>query len=314
MTRHLLVAADAIATNRQQFETLTLRPGVFAALGTVLRRLGADLVFIAPEPGPVEARLGAWLYHETGKHVHMVQTLADALLLPADERWLVTGNGLAPPENNDGILSVPLGTPPDWAGFPARAIAQVRCATIHRKTLETDIQVALSLEGSGLAEIETGLGFFNHMLEQIARHGGMDLTIKATGDLHVDEHHTIEDTALALGEAFLKTLSDKRGLSRYGFTLPMDDALAQVAVDFGGRPWLVWEVSFKRERIGDVPTELFSHFFKSFSDAARCNLHIRASGENEHHLIESIFKAFARALRMAVRLEGDALPSTKGTL
>ena len=191
-----------------------------------------------------------------------------------------------------------------------------RIAEIHRKTKETDISIHLNLDGSGHADNQTGLGFFDHMLDQLARHSGCDLRVKAVGDLHIDEHHTIEDTALALGEAFAKALADKRGMERYGFTLPMDDCLAQVAIDFGGRPWLVWKADFRREKIGEMPTELFFHFFKSFSDAARCNLNIQAEGENEHHKIEAIFKAFAKAIKMAVRRDpgNGTLPTTKGIL
>ncbi len=187
----------------------------------------------------------------------------------------------------------------------------------HRRTTrETDISIELDLDGTGKSAIQTGLGFFDHMLDQLARHGGLDLKIETHGDLHIDEHHSIEDTALALGEAFAKALGDKRGIERYGFTLPMDDALAQVALDFGGRPWLVWEATFKRERIGEMPTEMFLHFFKSFSDAARCNLNIRVEGENEHHKIEAIFKAFAKALKMSVKrdMNNRELPTTKGIL
>ena len=183
-----------------------------------------------------------------------------------------------------------------------------------RTTKETDILVELNLDGSGEAEISTGLHFFDHMLEQIARHGSMDLKLVANGDLRVDEHHTVEDVAIALGEAFSKALGDKRGLERYGFCLPMDDCLAQVAIYFGGRNWIVWEAEFRRERVGDVPTEMFFHFFKSFSDKALCNLNIKAEGTIEHHKIEAIFKAFAKAIRMAVRRDGTALPSTKGML
>jgi len=191
-----------------------------------------------------------------------------------------------------------------------------RKAQTIRKTKETDITIELDLDGSGKASIETGLNFFNHMLEQIAKHGNIDLTIKAKGDLHIDEHHTMEDVGIALGETFLKALGDKRGIERYGFTLPMDDCLAQVALDFGGRSWTVWEAEFKREKIGDVPTEMFFHFFKSFSDAARCNLNIKAEGSNEHHKIEAIFKAFAKAVKMAVKRDAGnmELPSTKGVL
>ena len=185
----------------------------------------------------------------------------------------------------------------------------------HRRTTkETDILIELNLDGTGRAGISTGLHFFDHMLEQIARHGSIDLKIEANGDLQIDEHHTIEDVALTLGEAFTLALGDKRGLERYGFCLPMDDCLAQVAIDFGGRNWIVWDAEFRREKIGDVPTEMFFHFFKSFSDKALCNLNIKAEGTNEHHKIEGIFKAFARAIKMAVRRQGSELPSTKGVL
>jgi imidazoleglycerol-phosphate dehydratase/histidinol-phosphatase len=185
-----------------------------------------------------------------------------------------------------------------------------------RATKETNIEISINLDGQGDAEISTGLNFFNHMLDQIARHGSIDLKIKALGDLHIDEHHTIEDTGIALGEAFAKALGDKRGIERYGFFLPMDDCVAQVALDFGGRNWIVWDVEFKREKVGDVPTEMFYHFFKSFSDASKSNLNIKAEGENEHHKIEAIFKAFAKAIKMAVRrdINNMVLPSTKGVL
>ena len=186
----------------------------------------------------------------------------------------------------------------------------------ERNTNETKIKVELNIDGSGKASIHTGLGFFDHMLDQIARHGKMDLNIETKGDLHIDEHHTIEDTGIALGEAFAKALADKRGMERYGFALPMDEAEAKVLIDFGGRNWLVWNAEFKREKIGEMPTEMFFHFFKSFSDAAKCNLNIECKGENEHHKIEAIFKAFAKAIRMAVKRDplSNYLPSTKGVL
>ncbi|MFT3751100.1 MAG: bifunctional histidinol-phosphatase/imidazoleglycerol-phosphate dehydratase HisB [Agriterribacter sp.] len=185
-----------------------------------------------------------------------------------------------------------------------------------RNTNETKISIEVNMDGSGKADISTGLGFFDHMLEQIARHGKIDLKIRTEGDLHIDEHHTIEDTGIALGEAFAKALADKTGMERYGFALPMDEADAKVLIDFGGRNWIVWNVEFKREKIGEVPTEMFFHFFKSFSDAAKCNLNIECHGENEHHKIEAIFKAFAKAIRMAVRRDpmSNYLPSTKGIL
>ena len=192
-----------------------------------------------------------------------------------------------------------------------------RVAEVHRVTNETDVLVRLNLEGTGKTNIATDLGFFDHMLEQLGKHSGADLTIQVKGDLHVDEHHTIEDTALALGEAYLKALGDKKGIRRYGFLLPMDETLAQVAIDFGGRPWLVWEASFQREKVGDMPTEMFMHFFKSFSDAAKANLNIQVTGDNEHHKIEAVFKAFAKAIKMAVDRDPQKmndLPSTKGAL
>ncbi|MFM2358566.1 MAG: hypothetical protein RLY16_559 [Bacteroidota bacterium] len=198
----------------------------------------------------------------------------------------------------------------DYLKLPPRKVVH------SRKTNETDIQIELNLDGTGIANIQTGLAFFDHMLDQLSRHGGIDLTLTCKGDLHIDEHHSIEDTAIALGEAFELALKNKRGMERYGFLLPMDDCLAQVAIDFGGRSWLVWDANFKREKIGEMPTEMFLHFFKSFSDAAKCNLNISASGENEHHKIESIFKAFAKAIKMAIKRDrnNNALPSTKGVL
>lgn len=191
-----------------------------------------------------------------------------------------------------------------------------RVASVRRTTHETDVDVWMNLDSTGECSVSTGLGFFDHMLEQIAKHGGIDLRIKVKGDLNVDEHHTIEDTGLALGECIAKALGDKRGIERYGYCLPMDDCLCHVVLDFGGRPWLIWNAEFKREKIGDVPTEMFMHFFKSFSDAAKMNLNIWAEGENEHHKIEGIFKALARSLKMAVKRDiyKFQLPSSKGVL
>ncbi|QHT65931.1 bifunctional histidinol-phosphatase/imidazoleglycerol-phosphate dehydratase HisB [Rhodocytophaga rosea] len=192
-----------------------------------------------------------------------------------------------------------------------------RTASVTRTTKETDIHIQLNLDGQGKSDMRTGLGFFDHMLDQLAKHSGADLSIHVKGDLHIDEHHTIEDTALALGEAYTKALGDKRGINRYGFLLPMDEALAQVAIDFSGRNWLVWEAEFKREKIGEMPTEMFFHFFKSFTDTAKCNLNIKVEGENEHHKIEAVFKAFAKSIKMAVSRDEknlQNLPSTKGVL
>lgn len=203
-----------------------------------------------------------------------------------------------------------------WDQISEFLFAGERVATVQRTTKETDIFVKLNLDGTGKCDISTGLGFFDHMLEQIGKHSGCDLTIHVKGDLHVDEHHTIEDTAIALGEAILKTLGDKRGIERYGYCLPMDECLCSVALDFGGRPWLVWNAEFKREYVGDMPTEMFLHFFKSLSDSAKMNLNIKAEGDNEHHKIEGIFKALARSIKMAVKRDiyKYELPSTKGTL
>ena len=204
----------------------------------------------------------------------------------------------------------------DWKDIYEFLKSPDRKVQHDRITNETKIKVNINLDGKGNSSISTGLPFFDHMLDQLARHGNIDLAIECKGDLHIDEHHTIEDTGLALGEAMVKALGDKRGIERYGYLLPMDDCLAQVAIDFGGRNWIVWEAEFKREKIGDMPTEMFFHFFKSFSDAAKCNLNIKASGDNEHHKIESIFKAFAKAIKMAVKkdINNDSLPSTKGVL
>ena len=203
-----------------------------------------------------------------------------------------------------------------WAQIYAFLRYGLRRVQHQRNTRETQISIDLNLDGHGQADIATGLGFFDHMLDQLARHGGVDLNLKTKGDLHIDEHHTIEDTGIALGEAFSKALGNKLGIDRYGFSLPMDDCLAQVALDFGGRSELVWKAEFKREQIGDMPTELFAHFFKSFCDGARCNLNIQVEGDNEHHKIEAIFKAWARAIRMGIRrdLNHMQLPSTKGIL
>ena len=203
-----------------------------------------------------------------------------------------------------------------WEEIYQRLLLKDRKVTLTRNTKETKIVIALNLDGSGQSTIDTGIAFFDHMLDQLARHGQMDISIQTKGDLEVDEHHTIEDTAIALGETFALALGNKLGIERYGFTLPMDDALAQVAIDFGGRNWLVWEAEFKREMIGKMPTEMFFHFFKSFADGAKANINIKAEGDNEHHKIEVIFKAFAKAIKVAVKQDSSKmiLPSTKGML
>jgi imidazoleglycerol-phosphate dehydratase/histidinol-phosphatase len=205
----------------------------------------------------------------------------------------------------------------DWDEIYRLLSTPSRKAEVKRTTKETDISIELNLDGTGKTSIDTGIAFFDHMLDQLGKHSFSDLTIKVKGDLHIDEHHTIEDTAIALGEAYLKAIGDKKGIERYGWLLPMDDCLAQVAIDFSGRPWIVWEAEFKREKIGEMPTEMFYHFFKSFSDAAKCNLNIKAEGTNEHHKIEAIFKGLAKAIKMAVRVDetnAHVLPSTKGVL
>jgi imidazoleglycerol-phosphate dehydratase/histidinol-phosphatase len=204
----------------------------------------------------------------------------------------------------------------EWSEVYSFLKSGLRHVRHERNTNETQISIELNLDGNGKADIKTGIGFFDHMLEQIARHGKLDISVQCKGDLHIDEHHTIEDTGIALGEAFSKALADKRGMERYGFALPMDEAEAKVLIDFGGRNWIVWNAEFKREKVGEMPTEMFFHFFKSFSDAAKCNLNIECKGENEHHKIEAIFKAFAKAIRMAVKRDplSNYLPSTKGIL
>ena len=213
-------------------------------------------------------------------------------------------------ENSEAVLSTT-----SWADIYTFLKAIPRKSSVTRKTKETDIIVTVNLDGSGQSKLDTGIGFFDHMLEQIAKHGNLDLEVVVKGDLEIDEHHTIEDVAITLGEAFIKALGSKKGIERYGFLLPMDDCLAQVGIDFGGRPWLVWETEFKREMVGEMPTEMFMHFFKSFSDAAKCNLNIKAEGDNEHHKIEAIFKAFAKSIKMAVKATGNySIPSTKGTI
>ncbi|MEP6846973.1 MAG: bifunctional histidinol-phosphatase/imidazoleglycerol-phosphate dehydratase HisB [Panacibacter sp.] len=234
--------------------------------------------------------------------------------------WLNVDESLGAAEISDNIVTLKMDTivlsTPAWQGIYQYLKLPPRQASLERKTNETNISIHLNLDGDGKADIQTGLHFFDHMLHQLCRHGGIDLQLICKGDLEVDEHHTIEDTALALGEAFAKAMGSKKGMERYGFLLPMDDSLAQVAIDFGGRPWLVWKVKFKRSKVGDVPTEMFEHFFKSFSDASKCNLNIKAKAKNDHHKIESVFKAFAKAIKMALKRDimNNNLPTTKGVI
>ena len=236
--------------------------------------------------------------------------------LGAQGVFIANDEGLGAEEiqgNSSGVIALKTTT---WESIYHFLKLNERKVVKARKTHETDIQLSLNLDGTGKSNIATGIAFFDHMLDQLARHGGMDLSLQVKGDLEVDEHHTIEDTAIVLGEAFADALGDKLGIERYGFCLPMDDCLAQVAIDFGGRNWLVWETEFKREMIGQMPTEMFMHFFKSFSDGAKANLNIKAEGTNEHHKIEAIFKAFAKTIKVAVKRDPDKmiLPSTKGSL
>ena len=234
--------------------------------------------------------------------------------------WLNIDSSLGASEIKDTINALKKETivleTPHWEAIYNYLKLPPRKIIHQRNTNETKIKVEVNLDGTGKSVVNTGLAFFDHMLDQLARHGNMDLNIECKGDLHIDEHHSIEDTGIALGEAIAQALGNKRGIERYGFLLPMDDCLAQVAIDFGGRNWIEWEAEFKREKIGEMPTEMFYHFFKSFSDAAKCNLNIKAAGENEHHKIESIFKAFAKSIKMAVKrdINNNALPTTKGLL
>lgn len=252
---------------------------------------------------------GSFVIGDRPTDVELAKNLGCRAILLQEDKTCLSGS-------SDALSSCCALATTDWDRISEFLFAGERKAETHRITKETDIYVSLNLEGNGKCDIHTGLGFFDHMLEQIGKHGHLDLTIHAKGDLEVDEHHTIEDTALTLGECLYQALGNKRGIERYGYALTMDDCLCQVCLDFGGRPWLVWEADFHREKIGEMPTEMFLHFFKSLSDAAKMNLHIKAEGQNEHHKIEGIFKALARSIRMAVKRDiyHFELPSSKGML
>ena len=350
-----LVIEPPVDYQLDSLEKLEFYPGVFTWLGRIVRELDYELIMVTNQDGlgtpsfpedtfwPAHTKLLQAFENEgiafsevlidrsfpadnaptrkpgtalLGKYIHGPYDLPNSFVIGDRQTdiQLATNLGcqgiMLNGEDDQAVLSTA-----SWEDIYNFLNGQQRRATMHRKTSETDIKVDLNLDGQGKYNIETGLGFFDHMLAQLARHGQLDLDINVDGDLWIDEHHTIEDVAITLGEAFRKALGSKKGIARYGFLLPMDDCLAQVAIDFGGRPWLEWEMELKREKVGDMPTEMVFHFFKSFSDAAQCNLNIKVEGENEHHKIESLYKAFAKAIRMAVAKTGDErIPSTKGTL
>lgn len=330
------------------FEKLSFLPNVFHALRQIVDKTDYELVLVSNQDGLGTAsfpEVTFWPVHNfimnmlESEGIHFVQQHIDRHFPHDNAPTRKPGTGMLTEyfspdydlENsyvigdretdvqlaeNLGCRALRLGNDMDWQRIAEILIAGERTAAVERATKETDIVVSVFLDAPGRCNIATGLGFFDHMLAQIAHHGGIGLDISVKGDLHVDEHHTIEDTALALGECLRKAIGNKLGLNRYGFCLPMDDSLCQAALDFGGRPWLVWDANFQRERIGDMPTEMFFHFFKSLSDAALINLNLKAEGTNEHHKIEGLFKAFARALRMALRRDVEHLvvPSSKGIL
>ncbi|CAN5218606.1 bifunctional histidinol-phosphatase/imidazoleglycerol-phosphate dehydratase HisB [soil metagenome] len=337
-------------------EKLAFYPGAITALAKIAKVLDFDLVMVSNQDGLGTASFPEntfWPAHNKmmklleGEGIFFKEVLIDHSLPNENKDTRKPGTGMLKHYMNDdfdlansyvigdrstdiklaenlGCKAIFIGENNNGATLSTKNWTEIynflckpnRQAVVKRKTNETEIEIEINLDGTGKYEIKTGLSFFDHMLDQLSRHSGCDLTINVTGDLHIDEHHTIEDTALALGEAFYTALGDKRGIDRYGFLLPMDDALAQVAIDFSGRNWLVWDAKFKREKIGDMPTEMFYHFFKSFCDTAKCNLNIKVEGDNEHHMIESVFKAVGKSIKAAVKkdISDNRIPSTKGIL
>ena len=332
------------------FEKLKFVPGMFRNLGFICRNLDFEVVMVSNQDGLGTSSFPEctfWPVHNfiiqtlEGEGIHFIRQHIDNHF-PEDNHpnrkpgigmlsqyidnpeYDMAGSYVIGDRDSDAVLAENLSCKAlilgrdgmDWDKIAEIVFAGERVFNLERNTKETQVSVGLNLDGSGKCDISTGLGFFDHMLEQIGKHGNMDLTVHVKGDLYVDEHHTIEDTGLALGECLLQALGDKRGIERYGYSLPMDDCLCQVSLDFGGRPWLIWDADFHREKIGEMPTEMFYHFFKSLSDTAKMNLNIKAEGTNEHHKIEGIFKAFARALKMAVKRDiyHFQLPSSKGVL
>ena len=296
----------------------------FESEGVIFDKILIDKSFPADNAPTRKPRTGLLTHYMTGEYdLENSFVIGDRLTdmelaknLGAKGIFIANDESLGAEETQDNSTEVIALKTTTWESIYHFLKLSARKVVKVRKTHETDIHLSLNLDGTGKSNIATGIAFFDHMLDQLARHGGMDLSLEVKGDLEVDEHHTIEDTAIVLGEAFADALGDKLGIERYGFCLPMDDCLAQVAIDFGGRNWLVWETEFKREMIGQMPTEMFMHFFKSFSDGAKANLNIKAEGTNEHHKIEAIFKAFAKAIKVAVKRDPDKmiLPSTKGSL
>lgn len=330
MNKTLFIDVDCVASEEPQQvvhgSPISFRKGVFQFLSRIARELDYTMVLLKPEKMNVafENDIIRFCSNEQISFKEILdrrEALAKLKYVQDTVRVLVCNPSYAEAEffdadiiyfNEEGNKDTSLR---NWQEIYHSLLSEPRKAGVSRKTSETDISCAINLDGKGQNEISTGLGFFDHMLQQIARHGNIDLMIRVKGDLHIDEHHTIEDVGLALGSAFSEALGNKKGVERYGFLLPMDDCLAQVAIDFGGRPWLVWDAAFTREKIGDMPTEMFYHFFKSFSDTAKCNLNIKAEGSNEHHKIESIFKAFAKSIGMAIKKNNtNTIPSTKGSL